>query len=86
MILGSFFEKVKAISPDEDGSQQYLYAVQNAAQDQDIKDSFTSLIDHKMAHKESLSLLFEKISGPTAGDDFPTGVLPKPPMTLWLDV
>ncbi len=63
----------------EDGSQQYLYAVQNAAQDQDIKDSFTSLIDHKMAHKESLSLLFEKISGQTAGDDFPTGVLPKPP-------
>ena len=66
----------------EDGSQQYFEAVKNATQDQDIKDNFTSLIDNKIAHKESLSLLFEKISGQTAGDSFPASVLQRPPQKV----
>jgi len=63
----------------EDGSQQYFEALKNATQDKDVKNNFSGLIDHKIAHKESLSLLFEKISGQTAGDNFPTGVLQRPP-------
>ena len=63
----------------EDGSQRYFEAIKNTTQDLDIKNSFNSLIDLKIAHKESLSRLFEKISGQTAGDNFPTTVLQKPP-------
>ncbi len=63
----------------EDGSQRYLDAVKDIAQDQDIKDVFISLTDHKIAHKQSLSRLFQKISGQSAGDDFPTSVLQRPP-------
>ena len=63
----------------EDGSQRYFDAVKNATHNQDIKDNFASLIGHKIAHKESLSLLYEKISGQTAGDNFPTSVLQMPP-------
>ena len=63
----------------EDGSQRYLDAVKDVAQDQDIKDVFISLSGHKIVHKQSLARLFEKISGQTVGDDFPTSVLPRPP-------
>ena len=63
----------------EDGSQRYLDAVKDIAQDQDIKDVFISLTDHKFAHKQSLSRLFQKISGQTVRDDFPTSVLQRPP-------
>ena len=63
----------------EDGSQRYLDAVKDIAQDQDIKDVFISLADHKIAHKQSLSRLFQKISGQSVGDDFPTSVLQRPP-------
>ena len=63
----------------EDGSQRYLESVKNLTQDQDVQVIFTSLIDHKIAHKGSLSQLFQKISEQTAGDDFPTSVLQKPP-------
>lgn len=63
----------------EDGSQRYLDAVKDIAQDQDIKDAFISFTDHKIAHKQSLSQLFQKISGQSVGDDFPTSVLQRPP-------
>ena len=63
----------------EDGSQRYLNAVKKVAQDQDVKDVLTNLIDHKIVHQASLTQLFQKISGLPAGDDFPTGILPMPP-------
>ena len=63
----------------EDGSQRYFDAVKDFTQDQDIKSIFAGLIDHKIAHKESLSQLFQKVSGQTAGDDFPINILPRPP-------
>ena len=63
----------------EDGSQRYLDAVKDIARDQDIKDVFINLTDHKIAHKQSLSQLFQKISGQSVGDDFPTSVLQRPP-------
>jgi sulfur-carrier protein adenylyltransferase/sulfurtransferase len=63
----------------EDGSQRYFDAVKNAMQDQSVKEIFNGLIDHKIAHKGSLSQLFEKITGQRAGDDFPTSVLQSPP-------
>ena len=62
----------------EDGSQRYFDTVKDIAQEQDIKDIFTSLVDHKIAHKESLFQLFQKISGQTVGDDFPTSILQRP--------
>jgi rubrerythrin len=63
----------------EDGSQQYLDAVKDIARDQDIKDVFISLTDHKIAHKQSLSRLFQKISEQTVKDDFPASILQRPP-------
>ena len=66
----------------EDGSQRYLDAVKDIAQDQDIKDAFISFTDHKIAHKQSLSQLFQKISGQSVGDDFPTSVLQRPPLKV----
>ena len=63
----------------EDGSQRYFDAVKDVTQDPDIKDIFISLTDHKIAHKESLFQLFQKISGQTGEDDFPTSVLQRPP-------
>ena len=63
----------------EDGSQRYFDAITDATQDQDIKNIFASLINHKIVHKKSLSQLFQKISGQTVGDDFPISVLQRPP-------
>ena len=37
------------------------------------------MIDHKIAHKESLFKLFKKISGPADTDGFPANVLQVPP-------
>jgi rubrerythrin len=63
----------------EDGSQGYLDAVKNISQDNEITAILTSLIEHKAAHKESLSRLFRKISGQAANENFPTSVLQRPP-------
>ena len=63
----------------EDGSQRYLDTVKDVAQDENIKNFFIGLTDHKIAHKNSLARLFQKISGKTVGDDFPESVLQKPP-------
>lgn len=63
----------------EDGSQQFLDTVKNVDQDPGIQETLSRLIDHKIAHKGSLTQLFEKISGQAAGDDFPASVIPSPP-------
>jgi rhodanese-related sulfurtransferase/rubrerythrin len=63
----------------ENGSLQYIEAVMDINQDRDVKNIFTGLIDHKIAHKGSLSQLYQKISGQTAGNDFPANVLQRPP-------
>lgn len=63
----------------EDGSQQYFDSLKNITQDHEINANFNSLIEHKIAHKESLSQLFLKISGQTANKGFPTSVLQRPP-------
>jgi rhodanese-related sulfurtransferase/rubrerythrin len=66
----------------EDGSQKYFEAVKDVSQDHELKANFTSLIKHKIAHKESLAKLFRKISGEAAGADFPTSVLGRPPSNV----
>lgn len=63
----------------EDGSQQYIESVKNIAKDEEKNATFRSLIAHKIAHKESLSQLFQKISGQATTEDFPTSVLQSPP-------
>jgi len=63
----------------EDGSQRYFDAIKDVTKDQDIIKIFTNLTDHKIAHKKSLSQLFQKISGQTAEDGFPTSILQRPP-------
>ena len=50
--------------------------------DHELKTNFTSLIEHKIAHKDSLSQLFQKISGQATNEDFPTSVLQRPPPTV----
>ena len=63
----------------EDGSQQYFDFLKNITQDNEINSNFISLIEHKMAHKKSLTQLYLKISGQTTNEDFPTSVLQRPP-------
>ena len=63
----------------EDGSQRYFDTLKNITQDHEINAIFISLIEHKIAHKTSLSQLYLKTSGQTAIDDFPTSVLQRPP-------
>lgn len=66
----------------EDGSQRYFDSVKNISQDHELKVNFARLIEHKIAHKESLLQLFQKISGQSTTDDFPTSVLQRPPHTV----
>lgn len=63
----------------EDGSQQYLDHVKKITQEQEMKADFTRLTEHKIAHKDSLTQLFQKISGQGAIESFPTTVLQRPP-------
>jgi rhodanese-related sulfurtransferase/rubrerythrin len=63
----------------EDGSQQYFDFLNNITQDNEINANFINLIEHKMAHKKSLTQLYLKISGQTANENFPTSVLQRPP-------
>lgn len=63
----------------EDGSQKYFEAVKDTSQDHELKANFTSLIEHKITHKQSLAQLFAKISGEAVDADFPTSVLGRPP-------
>ena len=39
----------------------------------------TNLYEHKVAHKKTLENLYERISGESIRDGFPTYVLKKPP-------
>jgi len=66
----------------EDGSQQYIESVKNIAKDEEKNATFRNLIEHKIAHKESLSQLFQKISGQATTEDFPTSVLQSPPQAV----
>ena len=40
------------------------------------------MTEYKAAHKESLSQIYERVSGKTAGADFPASVLQKPPQNV----
>lgn len=66
----------------EDGSQTYFETVKDITQSQGTNDILTTMTDYKIAHKKSLSKLYQKISGQTAGNDFPTNVLQKPPQNV----
>jgi rhodanese-related sulfurtransferase/rubrerythrin len=63
----------------EDGSKNYVGTIKEMIQNIDIKDILTNLYEHKVAHKKTLENLYEKISGESVRDDFPTYVLKKPP-------
>jgi len=63
----------------EDGSLQFFNTVMENFQKEEIETVFSSLIDHKTAHKRTLSRLYEKISGKKTVGDFPVVVLEKPP-------
>ena len=63
----------------EDGSQRFFEAVGEAAQGQAEKDVLSRLIEHKQAHKDSLSALYRRIGGSSAEDNFPASVLQEPP-------
>jgi rhodanese-related sulfurtransferase/rubrerythrin len=63
----------------EDGSQQYFDAMKNIFQDQENSENFSRLIEHKIAHKESLSQLSQNLSGQAANEDFPGSILQRPP-------
>ena len=66
----------------EDGSETFFGTIKDTARDQELKDVLTSLTQHKIAHRESLSELYQKISGQSAGGDFPANVLQKPPQNV----
>ena len=63
----------------EDGSLTFLDSIKKTVRDAEIKDLLSDLAEHKIDHKESLSGLYQKISGQSAGKDFPANVLHKPP-------
>jgi rhodanese-related sulfurtransferase/rubrerythrin len=66
----------------EDGSQSFLRSIKESAQDPELENVLTDLTAHKIDHKESLSKLYQNISGQLAGEDFPTNVLHKPPQNV----
>ncbi len=63
----------------EDGSKSYVGTIKEMNQNVDLKDILTNLYEHKVAHKKTLEKLYEKISGESVRDGFPTYVLKKPP-------
>lgn len=66
----------------EDGTQSFFNAIKSTAQTPSLTSILTSLVEHKLAHKKSLSQLYQQISGRSAKDNFPDSVLNKPPQNV----
>jgi len=63
----------------EDGSQKFFDTVSGMSADQEVKKTLASLVGYKNDHKEALTGLYQRISGKPAADEFPGGILNKPP-------
>jgi rhodanese-related sulfurtransferase/rubrerythrin len=63
----------------EDGSRNFLETIRELYPEPEIREVLDRLIHHKEAHKETLAGLYGGIDGKSPGEDFPGGVLKRPP-------